>query len=142
MQYSRPSAALAFAGCGGDDEAAATPAPTEAATEAAHRDADARRPPGAASKLTIAADPGGAKKFTETAADGRRRQGRRSSSPTSPSSRTRSRSRATGSRRRPRPSRAQDAPPLTVDLKPGDVQFYCPVGDHRAAGMEGKLTVK
>ena len=30
---------------------------------------------------------------------------------------------------------------LTVDLKPGDYEFYCPVDDHRAMGMEGTLTV-
>src|SRR5215210_1946622 len=30
----------------------------------------------------------------------------------------------------------------TADLEAGTYDFYCPVGNHRAAGMEGKLTVK
>jgi plastocyanin len=29
----------------------------------------------------------------------------------------------------------------TVTLKPGKYTFYCPVGNHRAEGMEGTLTV-
>ena len=31
---------------------------------------------------------------------------------------------------------------LTVDLKPGKYEFYCPFDGHKQAGMEGTLTVK
>ncbi len=30
---------------------------------------------------------------------------------------------------------------VTVDLKAGKYEFYCPVGNHKDAGMEGTLTV-
>ena len=30
---------------------------------------------------------------------------------------------------------------VTVDLKPGEYEYYCPVDDHKQAGMEGTLTV-
>jgi uncharacterized cupredoxin-like copper-binding protein len=31
---------------------------------------------------------------------------------------------------------------VTVTLKKGTYEFYCPVDGHKAAGMEGKITVK
>jgi uncharacterized cupredoxin-like copper-binding protein len=31
---------------------------------------------------------------------------------------------------------------LTVDLKPGKYEFYCPVDGHRQMGMTGEITVK
>jgi plastocyanin len=31
---------------------------------------------------------------------------------------------------------------VTADLKAGDYEYYCPVGNHKQAGMEGTLTVK
>jgi uncharacterized cupredoxin-like copper-binding protein len=31
---------------------------------------------------------------------------------------------------------------LTVNLKPGTYEFYCPVDNHKEMGMEGEITVK
>lgn len=31
---------------------------------------------------------------------------------------------------------------VSANLKPGKYDYYCPVGNHKAAGMEGTLTVK
>jgi plastocyanin len=31
---------------------------------------------------------------------------------------------------------------VTVDLKPGKYEYYCPVDGHKAAGMKGTLTVQ
>ena len=31
---------------------------------------------------------------------------------------------------------------VTVDLKKGEYEYYCPVGNHADAGMEGTLTVR
>ncbi len=40
------------------------------------------------------------------------------------------------------PTFAGGAKTLTLNLKPGTYVFYCAVPGHRAAGMEGKLTVR
>ena len=31
---------------------------------------------------------------------------------------------------------------VAVELEPGEYEYYCPVGNHKDAGMEGTLTVK
>jgi uncharacterized cupredoxin-like copper-binding protein len=31
---------------------------------------------------------------------------------------------------------------LTVNLKPGHYEFYCPIDNHKEMGMEGEITVK
>ena len=35
-----------------------------------------------------------------------------------------------------------DRAELTVDLKPGTYEMYCPIDGHRARGMEGKIVVR
>jgi len=132
------AAALAFAGCGGDDnKSASTPTATDTATETPTEAAAS----GSASKLAIAADPGGAKKFTEsnltaTAGSVEIDFSNESQLPHAVEIE------GNGIEKTTETVTGQDAPPLTVDLKPGTYEFYCPVGDHRAEGMEGKLVVK
>jgi plastocyanin len=128
------TAAFALAGCGGGDEPAATPAPaaTEAATET---------PAAGGATLKLAADPGGAKKFTESTLSAEAGTvtvefANDSQLPHAVEIE------GNGVEAKTEVVTGQDAPPLTVDLKPGEYEFYCPVGDHRAEGMEGKLTVR
>jgi plastocyanin len=131
------AAAFTVAGCGGDDEPAATPAP--AATQAATETPAAAAASGAT--LKIAADPGGAKKFTESTltADAGKVTVEFANDSQLPHA---VEIEGNGVEEKTEVVTGQDAPPLKVDLKPGEYEFYCPVGDHRAEGMEGKLTVR
>ena len=135
------TAAFAFAGCGGDDEpeSAATPAATEEATEAPTE--AATEAGGSGSTLKIAADPGGAKAFTETelTADAGSVTVEFANESQLPHA---VEIEGNGVEEETETVTGQDAPPITVDLQPGTYEFYCPVGDHRAEGMEGTLTVK
>src|SRR4029079_10544833 len=134
---------LAFAGCGGDDssDSSATPTATEAATEAPNEAGTEGAASGSASKLAIAADPGGTKKFTETAYEAT--AGQVEVDFTNDSQLPHAvEIEGNGVEETTETVTGQAAPPLTVDLKPGTYEIYCPVGDHRAAGMEATLTVK
>lgn len=136
------SAALLFAACGGDEEApapaateAATEAPTEAATEAA-----TETPAAAASTLTIEADPGGANAFTETEATAD--AGQVEIDFKNPSSTPHAVVIEGVDGAATETVTGADAAPISVELEAGEYTFFCPVGNHRADGMEGKLTVR
>jgi plastocyanin len=134
------TAAFALAGCGSDDEPAATPAPAATDTPAAAAET-ATAAGGASTALKIAADPGGAKKFTEstlTADAGTVTVDFANQSQLPHAVEIE----GNGVEAKTEVVTGEDAPPLNVDLKPGEYEFYCPVGDHRAEGMEGKLTVR
>jgi plastocyanin len=125
------TAALALAGCGGDDSNG--PAATATATEPPTT-------PGGET-LAIAADPGGAKKFTKsslTASTGTVTVQFSNDSQVPHAVAIE----GNGVDVKGEVVTGEDAQPLIVDLKPGNYTFYCPVGDHREEGMEGKLVVK
>jgi plastocyanin len=134
-------AALVLAGCGGNDEPAATPAPTEAATTAAPTDTPTQEASSGGETLKIAADPGGALAFTEkdlTAKAGKVIVQFANDSQVPHAVEIE----GNGVEEETKTVTGADAPPITVDLKPGTYEFYCPVDGHRDAGMEGKLVVR
>jgi plastocyanin len=139
-------AALTLAACGGNDnKSTSTPAATEAATDtptAAATETPTEAAGGSGAKLAIAADPGGALKFTEsklTAQAGSVEIDFANQSQLPHAVEIEGNGLEETSTKT---VTAEDAPPLTVDLKPGTYTFYCPVDGHRAAGMEGTITVK
>ena len=133
-------ATLVFAGCGGDDEEPGTSGASESTPAAESTPTATEAAGGEASTLKIAADPDGALKFTETKLTATSGQVKVEFS--NPSQVPHAvEIEGNGIEEETETVTGEDAPPLTVDLKPGEYEFYCPVGNHRAEGMEGTLTV-
>jgi plastocyanin len=133
-------AAAVFAGCGGDDdepETAATPSPTAESTPA---DDGGSSPSGGGETVTVTSPDSGALEFdpTElTATAGEVTFDYSNPSGTPHAFAIDGVDGAVGET-----VQDGDAPPLTVELEPGEYEFFCPVGGHRAAGMVGTLTVE
>jgi plastocyanin len=129
-------AALGLAACGGDDETTSSSAATTSEETTA---ADSG---GAAETIEVSADPDGALAFTTT--DLSAKAGAAEISFDNPSS--------TPHDVRIESSDGADiggteevtggTATATVDLEPGTYTYFCSVDGHRAAGMEGTLTVK
>ena len=126
-------AVLALAGCGGDDKespAKATAEPT--ATKAAGSG-------GGGENLTIAADPS-ALKFDKTELTAK--AGKVTITMDNPSDIPHAvEIEGNGVEEEGETVGKGGKSVATADLKAGTYDFYCPVGNHRGAGMEGKLTV-
>ncbi len=134
------TAALGLAACGEDDEPAA-PASGGGGGSTYGSGGSSSDAGAGTTTLKIAADPGGAKKFTETALTAE--AGTVTVEFSNPSEAPHAvEIEGNGVEEVTETVTAKDAAPLSVDLKAGEYTFYCPVGDHRAEGMEGKLTVR
>jgi plastocyanin len=126
-------AAAALAGCGGDDDqSASTPTPT------ATKEAAASGGGGATVALSAPAD--GAIKFDQSSASAA--AGKVTIKFSNPSSVPHAvELEGNGVEAKTDVVTKSDAS-VSADLKPGTYTYFCPVDGHRAAGMEGKLTVK
>jgi uncharacterized cupredoxin-like copper-binding protein len=138
--------AALVAGCGGgNDKNASTSTSTTQSTSPSTTPTPTPTSPaaGKASTLKLSADPGGALKFTTTSLNAK--AGKVTVVMTNPSSAGIQHGIAVEGN-----GVDKDGPTvspggkstLTVDLKPGKYDFYCPVDGHKAAGMKGTLTVK
>jgi plastocyanin len=131
-------ATAVFAGCGGDDddETAATPTPTEEATQE-----PAGGGGGGGETLKFSAPADGSLKFDQ--GDVTAKAGKVTVDFANPSSVPHAvEIEGNGVEEETETVTGSDAPPITVDLKPGTYEYYCPVDGHEAAGMKGTLTVQ
>lgn len=130
---------LAVSACGGDDDdEAEEPAAADTTTEDATTEETTTEEGGGATAVELAADPGGALAFDQETLTAE--AGEITITLTNESGIPHnvaidgmdavSETITTGSTT------------LTVELEPGEYTFYCAVPGHRAAGMEGTLTVE
>ena len=127
--------AALFAGCGGDDEEpAATPAATAEATE------EPAAGGGGGATVEVSSPEDGALKFDQ--AELTAEAGSVTFKYTNPSQVPHAfEVEGNGVEGETETITASDAS-VTVELEAGTYTYYCPVGQHREAGMEGTLTVE
>ena len=124
-------AVLAFAGCGGDDEEPASSDSTSTPAAASG---------GGGENLTIAAD-ASALKFDKSELQAK--AGKVTITMDNPSDTPHNVVIDGGTNDKPGETVGKGEKSVaSADLEAGEYTYYCAVGDHRAEGMEGKLTVE
>jgi plastocyanin len=128
-----PAAVLAITGCGGSSSTSSTSS-TEASTPSGG---------GSGQTLKLSADPNGAIKFDTSSLSAK--AGKVSLQMTNPSTSGTEHGIAVegnGVDEDGQIVQPGDTSTVTVDLKPGKYEFYCPFDSHKEQGMEGTLTVQ
>ncbi len=139
---------LVAAGCGGDDNndnssnssGAQGNGADETQSTSSETTSSESASGGGASKVTVKADPGGALKWEETELS--TKPGKVTITMDNPSSVPHAVEVEGNGVEEETKTLTDGSASLTVDLKAGKYEFYCPVDGHRAAGMEGTLTVQ
>lgn len=129
--------ALIAVGCGDDDDddsGSAAPEPTTTQEE------EPAAGGGGAQTLTLVADPGGALKFDKTELTAK--PGEVTIVMDNPSDVPHAVEVEGNGVEEETETLTGGKAELTVDLKAGEYKFYCPVGNHAQAGMEGSLIVR
>jgi uncharacterized cupredoxin-like copper-binding protein len=136
---------LAFAACGDDDDNGGSSAPggggrygSANTTEQEETQTEA----GGGTTLRLSADPGGALKFDKSSLTAN--AGEVTIALTNPSSATAPHAveiEGQGVEEESDTIQPGESANVTAQLEPGTYEFYCPVGNHKDAGMEGTLTV-
>jgi plastocyanin len=123
-------AVLALAGCGGDDEKAASDSGSSSSSSSSS----------GGENLALAADPSGALKFDKKTLSAK--AGKVTITMDNPSDVPHAIEIEGNGVEAEGKTVGKGAKSIaSSDLKAGTYDFYCPVGNHRAEGMEGKLTV-
>jgi plastocyanin len=125
-----------FAGCGGDDEEqpAATPEPAAEATEEPAAEG------GGGQTVEVSSPEDGALKFDQ--AELSAKAGKVTFNYANPSQVPHALEIEGNGVEEATDTIQADEASVTVDLEAGTYRFYCPVGQHADAGMEGELTVE
>lgn len=135
---------LAIAGCGGDDNGDSGGSSSAASdTTAAPTQTEAKPAAGgsASNNLKISADPGGSLKFDTDKLDAK--AGKVTIVMDNPSPLPHAVGiKGNGLDKDGNTVNQNEKSTVSVDLKAGEYEFYCPVDGHEQAGMKGTLTVK
>jgi plastocyanin len=134
-------AALAVAGCGSSDKKSSSSASGSSSSAPAPAPAPAASGGGASSNLQLAADSGGQLKFDKTTLSAK--AGKVTITMNNPAPVPHAIAiQGGGVDKSGSTVSAGGKSTVTVALKAGTYTFFCPVDGHRAAGMQGTLTVK
>jgi plastocyanin len=129
---------LAAAGCGGDDDSGDGGSSGGTGTSS-DSDSGSSSSSGGGGDLTVTADPGGAISWDKTSLDAK--AGKVTLKLVNDSAVPHAIEVEGNGVEEETKTITKSTADVTVDLKPGTYEYYCPVGDHKEEGMKGTLTV-